>query len=82
MGDEHRAKPLFDAAEASYLASARRGEVHYYHHLADFYEDARKNAGDAVKWARQDIMLRENFATQSALAWALHRHGEVDVAAR
>ena len=81
MGDEDRAKPLFDAAEASYLESARRGEVHYYHHLADLYSDAIKNGGEAVKWARQDIMLRENFATQSALAWALYRNGEVDAAA-
>jgi tetratricopeptide (TPR) repeat protein len=82
MGDEDRAKPLFDAAEASYLESARRGEVHYYHHLADLYSDAIKNGSEAVKWARQDIVLRENFATQSALAWALYRNGEVDAAAR
>ena len=82
MGNEDRAKPLFDAAEASYLASVRRGEVQYYHHLADLYADAIKNSRDAVKWARQDIMLRENFATQSALAWALYRNGEVDAAGR
>jgi tetratricopeptide (TPR) repeat protein len=82
MGDGDRAKPLFDEAEASYLESARRGEVHYYHHLADLYADAIKNGSDAVKWARQDIVLRENFATQSALAWALYRNGEVDAAAR
>jgi hypothetical protein len=56
--------------------------VHYYHHLADLYSDAIKNGSDAVKWARQDIVLRENFGTQSALAWALHRNGEVDAAAR
>jgi tetratricopeptide (TPR) repeat protein len=82
MGDEDHAKPIFDAVEASYLASARRGEVHYYHHLADLYADAIQNGGDAVKWARQDIMLRENFATQSTLAWALYRNGEVDAAVR
>jgi hypothetical protein len=46
-------------------ASARRDEVHYYHHLADLYADARKNGGNAVKWAHQDIVLRENFATQN-----------------
>ncbi len=81
IGDEDRAKPLLDAAEASYLASARQGEVHYYHHLADLDSDARKNGGEAVKWARQDIMLRDNFVTQGALAWALYRNGEVDAAA-
>jgi hypothetical protein len=31
-----------------------------------------KSGNDAVKWARQDIMQRESFATQSALAWALY----------
>jgi tetratricopeptide (TPR) repeat protein len=82
MGNEDRAKPLFDAAEASYLESARRGEVHYYHHLADLYADSIRSSSDAVKWARQDIMLRENFGTQSALAWALCRNSEVDEAAR
>jgi tetratricopeptide (TPR) repeat protein len=82
MGDEDRAKPLSYAAEASYLGSARRGEKHYYHHLADLYADAIKCGSNAVKWAHQDIMLRENFATQSALAWALYRNSEVVVAAR
>ena len=30
----------------------------------------------AVKWARKDLRLRENFATQAALAWALYRDGQ------
>ena len=81
MNDDDHAKPLFDAAEASYLKSARRGEVHYYHHLADLYANSIKNGREAVKWAHQDIMLRDNFATQSALAWALYRNGEVEAAA-
>ena len=37
------------------------------------------NADEAVKWARKDLELRENFNTQAAMALALHvagRHGE------
>jgi len=32
---------------------------------------------EAVEWARKDVVLRPNFATQAALAWALLQNGEV-----
>jgi tetratricopeptide (TPR) repeat protein len=67
-------------ALAGYLQSARHGEVHYYHHLTDFYADVAKDGAAAVTWARADLQLRENFATQSALAWALYRNAELDEA--
>ena len=76
MGLEREAQPLFEEALAAYLESARRGGVHYYHHLADFYADAGGQPAEAVKWARKDIALRSNFSTQSALAWALYQNGE------
>ena len=57
----------------AYLQSAQRGEVHYYHHLVDYYTDVAKDGAQAVKWAYKDLQLRENFATQAALAWALYR---------
>lgn len=66
------------SALADYLASTRRGEVHYFHHLADFYADAGAQPAAAVEWARRDVALRENFTTQAALAWALFRNGEID----
>jgi tetratricopeptide (TPR) repeat protein len=75
MGKPDQAKPWHDAAVAEYLVSAARGEVHYYHHLAGFYADARQDGAEAVKWARKDIELRNNFMTQDALAWALYRAG-------
>jgi tetratricopeptide (TPR) repeat protein len=78
MGRPERAKPWHDRAEAAYLESARRGEAHYYHHLASFYADARQNGAEAVQWARKDIDLRSNFATQDALAWALYRAGRFE----
>jgi len=56
----------------AYLDSAQRGEVHYYHHLADYYTDVAKDGAEAVKWASKDLQLRENFATEAAFAWALH----------
>src|SRR4029453_11742096 len=65
----------YERALAGYLESAGRGEVHYYHHLADFYADVREDGREAVKWARKDIELRENFSTQAALAWASYRCG-------
>jgi tetratricopeptide (TPR) repeat protein len=69
-----------DGALSGYLESAQRGEVHYCHHLADFYADVAKDGAAAVNWARRDLKLRENFATQSALAWALYRNAELDQA--
>ena len=75
MGQPEAAAPWLAEAVSAYLASAVRGEVHYYHHLADFYADVRKDGAEAVKWARKDLELRENFATLAALAWALYRDG-------
>src|SRR6266478_7312887 len=64
-----------ERALTAYLQSAQRGEVHYYHHLVDYYTDVAENGAEAVKWAYKDLQLRENFATQAALAWALYRDG-------
>jgi tetratricopeptide (TPR) repeat protein len=60
----------------AYLRSAQQGEVHYCHHLADYYSDVAEDGAAAVKWARKDLQLRENFATQAALAWAHYRDGQ------
>lgn len=76
MGKPDQAQPWHEKALAAYLESAGRGEVHYYHHLADFYADVREDGREAVKWARKDIEMRENFSTQAALAWALYRYGQ------
>lgn len=76
MGSPDRAEPWLSKARAAYLASAERGEVHYYHHLVDFYADVVKDGAEAVKWARKDVELRRNFSTLAALAWALYRAGQ------
>ena len=75
-GRPEEAQPWLEAAEAEYLASAKKGGVHYFHHLADYYADAGGQPAEAVKWARRDVALRSNFSTQAALAWALHQNGE------
>ena len=80
MGQQERAQPWFDKAHAGYLEPARRGGVHYYHHLVDFYADVRKDNAAAVAWARKDIALRDNFGSQAALAWALYRDGQFGAA--
>lgn len=76
-GRHEEAQPWLDRALASYLRSVEEGGVHYFHHLADFYSDARDDSAEAVKWAHLDITLRSNFSTQAAMAWALYRHGEL-----
>ncbi|MDR3623291.1 MAG: hypothetical protein P4L85_28420 [Paludisphaera borealis] len=80
MGRAEQAKPWHDKALAAYLASARRGEVHYYHHLVGYYADVLEDGPEAVKWARKDLELRPNPATREALAWALYREGRFDEA--
>jgi tetratricopeptide (TPR) repeat protein len=60
----------------AYLDSAQLGEVHYFHHLVDYYTDVAEDGAEAVRWAYDDLHLRENFATQAALAWALYRNGQ------
>ncbi|MGI8991271.1 MAG: tetratricopeptide repeat protein [Bryobacteraceae bacterium] len=77
MGKNEEAQPWAERALAAYLKSAERGEVHYYHHLADFYAHVREDGARAATWARKDIELRENYSTQAALAWALYLNGEV-----
>lgn len=76
MGQPARAKPWHEKALAGYLESIQRHEVHYYHHLTSFYADVHEDGAEAVKWARKDLALRQNFATQEALAWALYRDGQ------
>ena len=80
MGEPQQAMPWFDRALSDYLDSAERGEVHYFHHLTDFYADIREDGVLAVKWARKDLELRENFSTQAAVAWAHYRNGEIEEA--
>jgi tetratricopeptide (TPR) repeat protein len=76
-----RARSRYVQARAGYMESVRRGGVHYLHHLADFYSEAMPDGVKAVDWARRDLALRENFATQAALAWALLRDGQAAEAA-
>jgi tetratricopeptide (TPR) repeat protein len=75
MGQPALAKPWHDDALAAYLASVRKGDVQYYHHLATFFADVRQDGAEALTWARRDLDLRDNFATRNALAWALYRDG-------
>jgi tetratricopeptide (TPR) repeat protein len=76
MGKTAAANDCLKRAEAAFLESAQRGEVHYYHHLADLYADVFENGAEAVKWAQKDLELRRNFSTLAALAWAMYRAGE------
>jgi tetratricopeptide (TPR) repeat protein len=76
-GQPEEAQSWLDRALATYLESVRCGGVHYFHHLADFYADARERPDEAVRWAQKDIEMRSNFSTQTAMAWALYRNGQL-----
>jgi len=76
MGNPDKGQSWYEKALAGYLESVQHGDVHYYHHLADFYADAREDGREAVKWAQKDLELRQNFATQAAMAWAYYRNGQ------
>jgi tetratricopeptide (TPR) repeat protein len=76
IGKTAEADEYLRRAESAFLESAQRGEVHYYHHLADLYADVFENGAEAVKWAQKDLELRRNFATLAAMSWALYRTGE------
>ena len=75
-GKTAEANECLRRAERAFLESAQRGEVHYYHHLADLYADVFENGAEAVKWAQKDLELRRNFATLAAMSWAFYRAGE------
>ena len=76
IGKTAEANEYLRRAESAFLESAQRGEVHYYHHLADLYADVFENGAEAVKWAQKDLELRRNFATLAAMSWAFYRAGE------
>jgi tetratricopeptide (TPR) repeat protein len=82
MGKTAEAKLWHDRALKIYLDSVKRGEIHYYHHLAAFYSDAERDSVEAVKWARKDFEIRKNVFACDALAWALFQNAEFDVAAQ
>lgn len=79
-GRPEEAHPWFASAQAAYLESVERGDVHYFHHLADFYADAGKEPAEAVRWAHKDLEIRSNFSTQAALAWVLYRNDQLSEA--
>jgi tetratricopeptide (TPR) repeat protein len=44
-----KAEPWLDKAGEAFLQSVECGDVHYFHHLADFYADARCQPDEAVR---------------------------------
>jgi tetratricopeptide (TPR) repeat protein len=80
MGQAEQAEPWLESALQDYLESVERGDVHYYHHLTDFYCCPRNDPKTAVDWAQRDLKLRPNFSSQTGLAWALYRDNRIDEA--
>lgn len=76
MGDSERAGQWHEKALAGYRESVDRGNVHYFHHLTGFYADVRHDGPEAIRWARKDAELRDDFVTQDSLGWALYRDSQ------
>ncbi len=74
-GESEAASHWSQRALRGYLCSVERGEVHFWHHLADYYTEVARDGPQAVVWARKDLRLRQNFATEATLAAALYRAG-------
>jgi tetratricopeptide (TPR) repeat protein len=79
-GRPDEARAWHERALAGYLESTGLGEVQYHHHLAEYYADVEGDGDAAVLWAERDHALRPHYATDVALAWALHRAGRPDEA--
>jgi tetratricopeptide (TPR) repeat protein len=80
MGQPEQAEPWLESALQDYLESVERGDVHYYHHLTDFYCCVRNDPKTGVDWAQRDVGLRPNFSSQAGLAWALYRDNRINEA--
>ena len=77
VGRAGEAAPFFQAAEQAYLSSVAAGGVHYYHHLSDYYGGWAGRPVEAAEYAQKDLVLRDNYTTQSALAWCHLQAGQI-----
>ena len=80
MGQPANAGTWHALARGVYLKDIAEGNVHFFHHLAGFFSDTEENPAEAVKWARRDLEFRHTAAAEDALAWALYRGGEFELA--
>ena len=60
-GKAGEARPWHVRALGGYLASVKRGEIFYLHHLAGFYSDSLNQPEEAIQWARRDLTLRHGI---------------------
>src|SRR6266540_207640 len=79
-GKAGEARPWHNRALAGYLASVKRGEILYLHHLVAFYSDSVNQPEEAIPLARRDLTLRHSIQAYDALAWALYKAGKKEEA--
>ncbi len=75
------AREWHERAMAAYLKSANAGNAHYFHHLAGFFSDSYLQPEQALRWAREDLKLRNSVFSHDGLAWALYKNGQYAQAA-
>ncbi|MEA3209742.1 MAG: hypothetical protein QOE70_2799 [Chthoniobacter sp.] len=81
LGQKEEARSWHDRALAAYRRVTEQGSVAYFHHLAGFCCDSQPDPAEAVKWARQDLELRQSAGAYDVLAWALYQNGDFSAAA-
>ena len=69
-------------AMAGYLQSTSQGNAHFYHHLANFFCDSAPQLEQALRWAREDLLVRNSIFAHEGLAWALYKNGHYQAAAQ
>jgi tetratricopeptide (TPR) repeat protein len=81
MERPQEARAWLTRAKVGYLQSAEQGNAHYYHHLASFFSDSDPQPDQALRWAREDLKVRDSAPAYDGLAWALYKNGEHQAAA-
>lgn len=76
LGRSAQAEALKRETLVAYVESTARGEVLYYHHLADFYLESNLDSAKALEWAQKDIAIRRNYSTLTVLAWSYFCTGD------
>jgi len=82
MEQPQAAREWLQRAKAGYLHSAQQGNAHFYHHLASYFSDSDPQPEQALRWAREDLKVRDSAAAYDGLAWALYQNHEYQAAAQ
>lgn len=81
MGRGDESAKWLKQAEVAGLKHLDAGDIGYYRFLANFYSDQKLNPELALKFAKADLVVRQDAHTHETYAWALYRSGDIKSAA-